>query len=243
VLRFFRNYSVGNTTINYTSSGSALTDGDYSASPALSGSVTITNGSDHTDFTISANKPTQQSTNTLNVSIASGNYQINSGASGTAITIYPDYPTIFVGLTTVTGTNGRINPAFLICRDSYYSMSSAKTVNYKMSGTASNGVDYQTLSGSASIPAGASSVLLPVTPKTTPTNEKSVTLTLTNGIYNIGTSNITAYILPDFQIINLQAVDDYAVESGTNAGMFSLTRDGLTNQSLAVHGEFLRLNR
>jgi len=66
---------------------------------------------------------------------------------------------------------------------------SALTVNYVLSGTAVNGTDYNTLSVSATIPAGAASVVVSVAPKsaTSLVGSRSVTLTLSaNAAYTIG---------------------------------------------------------
>ena len=76
----------------------------------------------------------------------------------------------------------------------------ALTVNFAFSGTASNGTDYNTLSTSASLPAGSNSVTVTITPKTDLLFEpaETVTLTLSPGAYSIGaTSSDTVTIASD----------------------------------------------
>lgn len=67
------------------------------------------------------------------------------------------------GSVTRSFTNcGPKNATFTISR--FGSTNDALTVSYSVSGTASNGVDYATLPGTATIPAGARSALVPVIP-------------------------------------------------------------------------------
>jgi hypothetical protein len=71
------------------------------------------------------------------------------------------------------------------------------TVNYTVSGTATNGVNYVTLSGTTSIPAGVSSVDVIVTPIAVPIPKPTLTVNLTISIsptYFVGTSSATVYI-------------------------------------------------
>ena len=66
------------------------------------------------------------------------------------------------------------------------------SVRYTVSGSASNGVDYVSLSGTVIIPAGATGVLIPITPKDDTLKEgtEMVSLTLTaQPAYQLGTSN------------------------------------------------------
>jgi len=65
------------------------------------------------------------------------------------------------------------------------------TVNYTISGTASNGTDYNTLSTSASLPRGSNNVTVTITPKADLLFEpaETVTLTLSPGAYSIGANS------------------------------------------------------
>ena len=80
---------------------------------------------------------------------------------------------------------GPVNGAFTISRSD---TNSALTVNYTLTGTATNGVDYNSLSSSVTIPAGSASSTVTIVPKTA-TNlvgTKSVLLTLsTNSSYGV----------------------------------------------------------
>ena len=77
------------------------------------------------------------------------------------------------------------------------STTSSLTVKYSIAGGATNGVDYNTLSGSVVIPAGSSSVSLTVTPKddTLVEGTESVVLTiLSTADYTVGTASATVNI-------------------------------------------------
>ena len=79
-------------------------------------------------------------------------------------------------------------------------LSQPLTVGYVLGGTAANGVDYQALPGTVTIPAGAASVRVPVAALFEETQAKTVTLTLsapTTGEYTLGgTQGGTVEIVP-----------------------------------------------
>lgn len=152
--------------INYTISGTAVSGSDYSASFTGNGTytATISAGSSYVNIpiTILAN-PTLLTSNVLVVTINSGNssnpYQIGTYSS-VSITFLSNYPIIGVYSTTASierGTRG----GFVFFGYNPYSPPyfPAMTVNYTLSGTASNGVDFTPrLSGSINIPAGTNQV-------------------------------------------------------------------------------------
>ena len=72
---------------------------------------------------------------------------------------------------------GPKNALFTVCR--FGDASRAMTVNYHIGGTASNGVDYATLPGSVTLPAGGVYALIPIVPIDTSSFPKTVVLTLT----------------------------------------------------------------
>jgi polygalacturonase len=80
--------------------------------------------------------------------------------------------------------------------------SQALTVNYIIRGTAENGVDYQTISNSVTIPAGATSASIGILPKSDSINERTETVFL--GLENM--PNSTNYMLgPNFQaVVNIR---------------------------------------
>ncbi len=103
-------------------------------------------------------------------------------------------PTITVAATDASASRvGPDNGAFTITRSG--STASALAVNYSPGGTAVNGTDYNSLGASVTIPAGAASATITVTPKpaTNYVGSKTATLTLSaNAAYTVGSPNSAA---------------------------------------------------
>ena len=90
------------------------------------------------------------------------------------------------------------------------------TVNYAISGTASNGVDYALLPGSTVIPAGATSntiTIAPIMDAVFDTPNKWVALTLTSGAYAIGS--------PSNDTVTIQDVAPLTTNTWTGAGIWT----------------------
>lgn len=128
---------------------------------------------------------------------------------------------------------------------------SALTVGYSISGTASNGSDYQTLTGSVVIPAGLNHATITVTPidDITPETSESVILTLSPGQgYTVSSTAGTASvnIADDEPVVGIAKTSD-AAEGGAN-GTFTvayfppaLNRDitvDLTYSGTATAGDY-----
>ena len=114
------------------------------------------------------------------------------------------------------------------------------TVNYAVGGTAINGVDYQLLSGSLTIPAGQASATIVVTPIDDSLFEGDETVILTlisNGSYLLGTpNNATVTIIDnDKPVVSIVATDAVAAEAGLDTGTFTVSRDGITTAPLTVN--------
>jgi hypothetical protein len=73
------------------------------------------------------------------------------------------------------------------------------TVSYTVGGTAASGVDYAALSGSATIPAGATNVDVTVNPisQAEVEGDETVTLTLSPGLYAVGAMNSATVTITD----------------------------------------------
>ena len=241
VLRFVRNESVTQSrTINYvigTSLGYANAIAGVDYTPTL-GTVTIPQGSSEADVTITANNANQTDTKALVIFLSPGNYQYWSGYQSAQLLILPDHPDIGVYATNPTMTRNETTSSLIFYRDTYYpGYSQAKTVNYTISGTASNGVDFTPhLSGSAVIPAGVWSVTNVLTPGINLTGTKQLTVTITNGVYGIdgSASNATIGILDDAPVINVTAPSQYAYQGG-QSGQFNLTRSGELTKAVTVN--------
>lgn len=100
----------------------------------------------------------------------------------------------------VGGTSGQ----FTVTRTG--STSSSQTVTYSLSGTAANGTDYVTLPGTVTIPAGASSATITVTPSLDSQASGNLTaiLTLTGGglLTNPISATVTIAEMPSSDLVN-----------------------------------------
>ena len=119
---------------------------------------------------------------------------------------------------------------------------SSLTVNYAVSGTATNGADYQALSGSLVIQSGQSTATITVTPidDTTVEGNETVIVTLSaNAAYSVGTpSSATVTIVddePPLPAVTIVATDPNAAEAGLDPGVFTVSRTGSTTASLTVN--------
>ena len=234
--------------INYTISGTAVSGSDYSASFTGNGTytATISAGSSYVNIpiTILAN-PTLLTSNVLVVTINSGNssnpYQIGTYSS-VSITFLSNYPIIGVYSTTASierGTRG----GFVFFGYNPYSPPyfPAMTVNYTLSGTASNGVDFTPrLSGSINIPAGTNQVttnILGVIQTNNLSGTKLLTVTVVSNNYFLNPGDLSAAIAitPGAPILDVSTVSAYASPNGGFVGEFAVTRSGVLSNSFTAN--------
>ena len=123
--------------------------------------------------------------------------------------------------------------------------STSLTVNYTLTGTASNGVDYLGDSLSTNFPVGASSVDVTITPidDTEAELTENVVLTLSFGsMYTVGTATNATINIVDNEypnVVTLTATDTNIYERFPgDTGAFTLTRYGETNSELIILFQF-----
>ena len=118
------------------------------------------------------------------------------------------------------------------------STSSALTVAYGISGSATNGTDYQTVPAGVVIPAGSSSATIVIGPLDDNANEgaESVVLTLlADPSYTIGAGQATVTIADnDGNVVTAVATDPAASEAGPVAGTIRFSRTGDTSAPLSI---------
>ena len=237
-VRFFRDYGTSARTISYTSTGTTATGGtDYT--PTL-GTVTFAQGSTYVDTTITANNASQIVNKMLDLQISGSSiYQFYPGLTNLALTILQDFPGMGVYSTAATVTQGQ-SVGLVFYNTNSYGSTPAETVNYTISGTASNGVDYTPhLSGSITIPAGTYGIQtnIATTLYSNPSGTKTLTVSITpNSYYTIDTNGpaTTVGILPDVPTISVTAPSPYAFQPG-GVGQFTLTRSGGLDHTLTVN--------
>lgn len=191
-------------TVNYTITGTATSGSDFTALP---GSITFAASDTSRTITVSMlSDSLAESAESVTLTLLPGTgyslmpgqnssmtgWIFDNGLESVDVSVADTTSTLTVQLseTTTTGAD------FLISRRT--SGSSALTVFYNLSGTATNGVDYTALGGSAVIPAGSSSVRVTVVPinDTVPEGVESLIMTVTPvpGSYGVRFASATMYL-------------------------------------------------
>ncbi|MGH9221593.1 MAG: Calx-beta domain-containing protein [Vicinamibacterales bacterium] len=120
--------------------------------------------------------------------------------------------------------------------------SSSLTVSFSLTGSATDGVDYESLPTTVMFPEGLATVDVTLTPKTDSLVEgnESATLTVMAGAgYELGspgsaTVNIADHVVPAGPVVTVSASEPQANEEMTLFGVFELRRTGDLSTSLTV---------
>jgi hypothetical protein len=232
--------TTGDLVVNLTVGGTATLGTDYAG---FSTPVIIPNGQTSTTQTIyGIPDGLYDGDESIIVTVASGGgYSI--GTSNAATVTLKDSNTQTISVTTISSIADQSDTSrkgtYRISRDG--STVAALTFSYVMTGTATNGVDYITLSGSATIPSSQSYVDIDVTGVPVGTNGTILTarMELIDGpLYRVGLSRsavvlvLTPNALPVVQVV---ATDPTATEDGTHSGIFTISRSGSTSAALVVY--------
>lgn len=187
-------------TVNFTRSGTAASGTDFSAfSPATS--ITLPAGQASAVLTVATlQNTTPEVDETVILTLAAGaGYLIGSPATATVTIVDDDVNTVTLTATDAIATEAGDPGEFTLTRTG--PLTASLTVNCTITGTATNGTDYTTLTTSRSFGIGVSSVTIPVTP---------LQDTLTEGDEEvvIALSGSTSYILGSPAVANVTLVDD-----------------------------------
>jgi hypothetical protein len=158
--------------------------------------------------------------------LAIDNFSVTPGTG-----VPPAVPTVTIAATDADAAEASttVDPgSFTITRSG--DTAAALTVNYTVGGTATNGVDYNSLSGSVEIPAGQSSVTFSITPVNdadATEGDETVTLTLVDAAaYDLGTASSATVTIVDNTTGVLQKIDGI-VGSGAEIPAFDPGSDRL----------------
>ncbi|MFO1437150.1 MAG: Calx-beta domain-containing protein [Verrucomicrobiaceae bacterium] len=240
--------------------GGATITADYTLSPAY-----VTGSQGFSTFTIPADADTLDVTvtpvvdassegpETVILQLGPGNgYLVGSASSATVVIADDDTALPKVSLTATKNSTmeNLVDPAvFTISRTG--STAADLTVNYAISGTAVNGGDFTTLSGSATILAGNASVTVEVAPVNDSISESLETAILTlstNAAYildPLATTATASIYDDDLQTVSVTASDATATEidltapgAAADTGTFLITRSGDLTNPLTVYYAF-----
>jgi beta propeller repeat protein len=142
--------------------------------------------------------------------------------AGRAVVIEQNLPVISVGITPINANENNTPGSFTLGRSG--DTSSSLSVNYTIGGTATNGTDYSSLSGTVTFAAGSATATVAVNPINDNLYEftETVTLTLTTGTtYTLGTNSTANLTITDDDLVVTQltnnSYDDYCNQiSGNN---------------------------
>ncbi len=176
-------------TVNFTTGGTATGGSDYAS---LAASATIPAGSANATVIVTPVNDTLVENNETVVLTLANSAAYTIGTASATLTITSDDVAPATVSVTATDASAAENPlntgTFTVTRTG--ATSDALTINYAIGGTAAAGSDYQSLSGSVTILAGAASALITVTPinDTLTENDETVGVTLSpNAAYVVGT--------------------------------------------------------
>jgi len=223
--------------VHYTLSGTASNGVDYVALPGI---ITIPAGQSFAVLPIVAiNDLFVEGNETVILTIAADPaYDIGGSASATVFIVDDDLPLVTLTATRLNadaanGTSG----AFTVSRSG--SLDRELLVNYLVTGTAINGVDYQTLSGSVIIPAGGVNADIVVSPISNPLQSQTTTVTAfisSSPTYDVGTPNSATVFIQDDNLptVNLQLTAAAAAEPNT-PGLLTITSTKVLPGDLTVN--------
>ena len=182
----------GNITVRYTVSGTATAGADYTA---LAGTLSIGRNTTAEVTVTPVNDSTAEDRESVTVTITPDPaYTTFLDSSATLFINDDDRPIVHVSKSDETFAESGGTAKFYISRTG--ATTAALTVNYTMSGTATNGADYTALSGTTTIPAAQSGVYVDVVPINDTVTEgvESVIFNLAPGNYGIGLASAVRYL-------------------------------------------------
>jgi Calx-beta domain len=242
----FRIARTGRTTsslaVTYSVTGTATAGTDYTT---LTGTVTIPVGATSATIAVTPiDDTTVETPETVIMTLReSTRYTIGTPSTATVtITDNDVLSTVTIDATDDAAAEPSGTGTFTVTRTG--STTTALTVTYALGGTATSGSDYAAAPASPlTIPAGATSATITVTPidDSVVESDETVVATLMAGTgYEIGTPSTATVTISDDEpaeppepVVTIEATDATAAEPA-NSGTFTVTRTGSTTASLDV---------
>jgi alpha-tubulin suppressor-like RCC1 family protein len=225
-------------TVSYSITGTATQGSDFTA---IGSSITIPSGQSSVTIPVTVTNDSALETNealTLNLA-ASSSYDVAEPSQATVTIFDDDRPTVQITASDAMASEpGTDKGEFTLTR--HGSTASPLSVSLSIGGTATKGVDYQTIANPIVIPAGSSSVKIPVLPidDSLSENPSSVMIKLVaNTSYNFGLSSEATVTIEedgDLPVVSVSWVAN-ASEAGPTNGSVKITRVGNTSVPLTVN--------
>ncbi|BCL34293.1 choice-of-anchor I family protein [Nostoc sp. MS1] len=225
---------VDDQTITLGVSGTGITAGDYSLSNTI---ITIPNGqtSGAVTFTV-VDDALVEGPETALLTISNPSGGIVLGNTTTQNITITDNDTPVVPTVSITATDASAAESSTTVNTGSFTLTrtgdttAALTVTYTVSGTATNGIDYNGLTGSLVIPAGQASATITITPVNDATTEgnETVILSLVDGVsYDLGAVNNATVTIADNTTGTLRKVGSFTSANGAEIPAFDPASDRL----------------
>ncbi|MCF6777431.1 Ig-like domain-containing protein [Thiotrichales bacterium 19X7-9] len=240
------NNSGSDITVNYTVTGTASNGTDYTA---LTGSVIVANGQQFAtiDITGIVDDGLVEGPETVIITIDSTDnvlYTIDTANDNDTVTIEDNDDTLGLNAVSITANdpNASETPTddgqFTVDLGGVNGTGGDVTVNYTVTGTATNGTDYALLTGSVTIGDGQQTATIDITGIVDDSfieGPETVIITLDstdNPLFSIDASNNTDTVTiadndSGLNSVSITAVDDTASETPTNDGQFVVDLGGI----------------
>ncbi len=219
----------GDLTVHYTVGGTAGS-GDYT--PTLTGSVVIPDGQSSVVVTVTpVDDQEVEGPETLILTLAKDDAYARGAVISGTVTIGDNdgIPTVTLSATDSTAAEaGLATGAFTVTRSF---TGGDLTVYYTIGGSATNGSDYVTLTGSVVIPSGQNSAVITVTPIDDDEIEGSESVSVqlaSDAAYQIGSpySGVVNITSDDKPVVSITATDASGSEAGNGTMSFRISRSG-----------------
>ncbi|OBQ39318.1 MAG: hypothetical protein AN485_06285 [Anabaena sp. MDT14b] len=226
--------------VNYNIAGTADSTDYTGATPGTGKTITFAAGSATATLTINPTADTTIEANeTVALTLATGTgYTVGTTTAVTG-TIINDDPIITLAVSPASVLeDGTPNLIYTFTRTGV--TTNALTVNYGITGTATNGIDYATIGTSVTFAANSATAIVTVNPTADTTIEANETVVLTlatSTSYTVGTTTaVTGTITnDDFPSITLTVSAASVLENGTPNLVYTFTRTGTTTNALTVN--------
>ncbi len=223
--------------VTIATAGTATNGTDY---PTLPTTITIPAGAVETTFTLTPMDDTAiEGLETVIISLSTGAAYLRDPLAQTATVQITDddVPTVSIAVLDAAGAEALHDPAiFQVTRTG--STAAALQVEYALSGTALHGIDYASLLGTLTIPAGQVSAPITIYPLDDGIGEPAQTVVITlrsEPKYLIGTGSASVTLADnDLPMISLTVSDGDCSEDG-NVGTFRIASSGTGSGNVTVN--------
>ncbi|MEP2239332.1 MAG: Calx-beta domain-containing protein, partial [Maribacter sp.] len=230
---------VADTEITFTISGNATNGIDYDF---ITNSVIIPSG--HTEFIlpISTIDDTivEVGGENITITLESASNDVEIGTTATANIGIEDNDDITVGASiVVTDIASEINTNGSFTVSLSQSIQESTEITYSISGNAEEGIDYNSLSGSVTIPLNTTSVTIPITIVDDniveiATEELSISLISSSNNVNIGNDNLATMSIQDNDISEVNIIGVTNASEENVLGVFEITLTKPINQDITI---------